>query len=122
MLLCTHFLGRYGHETSHSPPGCIRIAFGGPEQCDGGLGVPHEFDSSEKFILVKNSFLHGACCHARMGLGSAVFVVQAASWVYGLQKKPSGRSVGAVVHSGCMWFTWCGAVGRWTEGEHMHPE
>ena len=34
-----------------APPGCIRDAFGGPEQCARGLGVPHEFDSSEKFIF-----------------------------------------------------------------------
>ena len=51
MLLCTHFLGRYGHETLHSPPGCIRDVFGGPEQRTRGLGVPHEFDSSEKIIF-----------------------------------------------------------------------
>jgi hypothetical protein len=37
-------------------------------------------------------------------------MIQASSWVHELQKKPSGRSVGAVVHSGCMWFTWCGVL------------
>ena len=111
MLLCTHFLGRYGHETLHSPPGCIRDAFGGPEQCARGLGVPHEFDSSEKFIFGQKFILHGACCHARMGLGSAVFVFQAAFWVYELQNKPPGRSLGHAVRSRCMSFTWCGEVG-----------
>ena len=74
----------------------------------------------DRLLLSCTALASSLLYHACSRHGTVVVIIQASSWVHELQKKPSGRSAGTVVHSGRFCFTWCGAVGRWTEGRSQN--